>query len=151
MDEECDEELEQQNNLIQPQVQYYCSSSDEYEHDDDDDDDDDAEEPKLAFRARIARDALKVIDFTGRPNGLNRSAAPNINNMFSPFSIFILFFQQVFQIVLDKTNHFFHKYKAARNRPGPSTQPCDITIEELFLFFVIIIQMGCDHCNSLKR
>jgi hypothetical protein len=64
--------------------------------------------------------------------------------------MFILFFQQVFQITLDETNGYFHKNMAARDRPGPSTQPCDITMKELFLFFTIITQLGHDQRDSLK-
>jgi hypothetical protein len=66
MAEESDEELGEQNKLIQLQAQYYSLSSDEYEHDDP------TEEPELAFRARRARDAPEIFDFTRPPNGLNQ-------------------------------------------------------------------------------
>jgi hypothetical protein len=82
MDEESDEELEDGHEVVEPRVQSSSSSEDEG----------DAEETEVAFRATRAGDSPNFLNFTGPPNGVNQTAASNINSEFSPFSIFILFF-----------------------------------------------------------
>jgi hypothetical protein len=67
---------------VEPRVQSSSSSEDE----------DDAEETEVAFRATKAGDLSNFLNFTGLPNGVNRSAASDINAESSPFPILILFF-----------------------------------------------------------
>ena len=83
MDEESDEELEDRDKVVESSVHSSSSSEDE----------DDAEETEVAFRATTAGDSSNFLNFTGPPNGVNRSAASDINAEFSPFLIFILFFR----------------------------------------------------------
>jgi hypothetical protein len=85
--------------VVELRVQATSSSEDE----------DDAENTEVAFRATRAGDSSNFLNFTGPPNGVNRSAASYINAESSPFSIFILFFSQVLQIVLTETNRYFHR------------------------------------------
>jgi hypothetical protein len=139
MDEESDEELEDGDEVVEPRVQSSSSSEDEG----------DAEETEVAFRATRAGDSSNFLNFTGPPNGVNRTAASDINSESSPFSIFILFFRQVFQIILTETNHYFHQYTSSRTTGSTSAQPPDITMEEMYRFFALIIQMGHDR-HSLK-
>jgi len=87
MDEESDEELEDRDKVVEPSVHSSSSSEDE----------DDTEETEVAFRATRARDSSNFLKSTGPPNGVNRSAASDINAESSPFSIFILFFRQTKQ------------------------------------------------------
>jgi len=82
MNEEYDEELEDRDQVVEPSVHSSLSSEDE----------DDAEETEVAFRGTRAGDSSNFLNFTGSPNGVNRSAASDINAESSPFSIFILFF-----------------------------------------------------------
>jgi hypothetical protein len=89
------------------------------------------------------------LNFTGPPSGVNHSAAPDIIAESSPFSIFILFFRQVFQIILTETNRYFHQYKSSRATGRTSSQPPDITVE-MYTFFRLMIQMGNDPRYSLK-
>jgi len=140
MDEESDEELEDRDKVMEPHVQSSASSEDE----------DDAEETEVAFWATRAGDSSNFLNFTGPPNGFKGSAAPNINAESPPFSIFILFFRQVFQIILTETNCHFHQYMSSRTTGSTSAQPPDITIEEMNTFFGLIIQMGHDQPHSLK-
>ena len=140
MDEDSDEELEETDELTESSVQSSSSSEDE----------DNIDETDVTFRARRAGDSSNAFDFIGHPNGVNRSAAPDINAESSPFTIFILFFRQIFQIILDETNRYFHQYMASKNTGSTSAQPPDITSEELYKFFAIIIQMGHDQRGSLK-
>jgi len=134
-----DEELEDTDEALEPCVQ---SSSSE--------DEDDVEETEVEFQAKGAGDSSNFLNFTGPPNGVNQSAVPDINAESSPFSIFILFFRQVFQIILTKTNHYFHQYMSSRTTGSISAQPSDITIEDMYTFFGLVIQMGQDQHHSLK-
>ena len=136
MDEDSDEEVEE----IDERLQSSSSSEDE----------DNTEETEAMFRTRRAEDSSNVFDFTGPPNGVNRLAAPDINAESSPLSIFMLFFRQIFQIILEETNRYCHQYTASKNTTSASAQPPDITIGEIYTFFAIIIQMGHDQRGSLK-
>ena len=140
MDEESDEELE--DKVVEPRVQPSSSSEDE--------DEEDAEEAEVAFRPARAGDSSNFLNFTVPPNGIKQSAASDINAESSSFSIFILFFRQVFQIILTETNRYFHKYMTSKTTGSTSAQPPDITIEEIYAFFGLIIQMGHEQCHSLK-
>ena len=140
MDEDSDEELEDRDEVMEPRVQSSSSSENE----------DDPEETEISFRTTRAGDSSNFLNFTGPPSGVNRSAAPDINAESSPFSIFILFFRQVFQIILTETNRYFHQYMSSRATGSTSTQPPDITIEEIYKFFGLMIQMGNDPRHILK-
>jgi hypothetical protein len=121
MEEESDEELEELNEFIEPHKNMSSSSSSDNE----------AEETDIRFRDRRPEDSPKVLDFTGPPSGINSSAAPNINAQPSPFSIFVLFFQQIFHILLLETNRYFDQFMACQDAPGPSVQQPDVTIEDV--------------------
>ena len=130
MDEDSDEELEETDERTQ------SSSSSE--------DEDNTEETEVVFRTRRAKDSSNVFDFTGPPSGVNRSVAPDINAESSPLSIFMLFFRQIFQLILEETNRYFRQCTASKNTASTSAQSPDITIGEIYTFFAIIIQMGHD-------
>jgi hypothetical protein len=72
------------------------------------------------FHAKRAGATPNVSDFTGLPNGLNQSAAHDINTESSPFSIFILLFRQIFQTTLGESNRYFHQYMATQDTTSPS-------------------------------
>jgi len=124
MDEESDEELEDRDKVVEPRVQSSTSSEDE----------DDVEETEVAFRATRPGDLSNFLNFTVPPNGINQSAASDINAESSPFSIFILFFRQVFQIILAITNRYFQQYMASRTTGSTSAQPPDIAIDGMYKF-----------------
>jgi len=125
MDEKSDEELEDRDEVLEHRVQSSSSSEDE----------DDAEETEVEFRATRAGDSSNFLNFTGPTNGVSQSAASDINAESSPFSTFILFFRQVFQIILTETNRYFHPCMSSRTTGSTSAQPSDITIEEIYTFF----------------
>jgi hypothetical protein len=120
LDEESDEESEDRDKVVEPHVQ--SSSPSEVE--------DDVKETEVAFRTTRAGDLSNFLNFTGPPNSVNQS---------SPFSIFILFFRQVFQIILTETNRYYHQYMTSRPTGSTSAQPPDITIEEMYKCFGLII------------
>ena len=80
MDEESDEELEDRDEVVESSVHSSSSSEDE----------DDAEETDVAFWATRAGDSSNFLNFTGPPNGVNRSAGSDINAESSPFPIFVI-------------------------------------------------------------
>jgi hypothetical protein len=112
---------------LEPRVQPSSSSEDE----------DDAEETEVAFRATRAGDSSNFLNFTGPPNGVNRTAASDINAESTPFSIFIHLFRQIFQIILTETNPYFHQYMPSRTTGTTKAQPPDVTIEEMYTFFAL--------------
>jgi len=140
MNDESDEELEDREKVVEPHVQSSSSSEDE----------DDAEETEVTFWAIRTRDSSNFFNFTGPPNGVNRSAASDTNAESSPFSIFILFFRQVVQIILTETNRYFHQYMSSRTTGSTTAQPPDITIKETYTFFGLVIQMRHDQHQGLK-
>jgi hypothetical protein len=109
MEAEPDEELEELNELIEcSQNSSSPPSSDE-------------EEIEIEFRYRRETDTASIDDFTGLPNGIKQSGVPNISLESSPFTIFFLFFWQMFVILLRETNRYFHQYVASVDEPGDST------------------------------
>jgi len=142
MEDESDEELEELNELIEGSENASSSSSSPPSSSDE-------EEIDIEFCHRRITDTANI-HFTGLPNGIKQSAAPNISPESSPFTIFFLFFQQIFVILLRETNRYFHQYVASPDEAGKTAQePADITMQELYRFFVII-QMGHGQCECLK-
>jgi hypothetical protein len=74
------EELEDRDEVMEHHVHSSSSSEDE----------DNAEKTEVAFQATRARDSSNFLNFAGPPNGINQSAAYDINAESSPFSVFIL-------------------------------------------------------------
>ena len=99
MDEDSDE-LEDRDEVMESRIQSSSSSEDE----------EDTEETEVTFLATRPGVSSNILYFTGPPNGVKRSAAFDLNAESSPFSIFILFFRQVFQIIVTETNRYFHQY-----------------------------------------
>jgi hypothetical protein len=132
MEDDSDEELEELNELIEDRQNVSSPapppSSDE-------------EETETEFRHRRGTDTASVHQFTGLPNGVSQSAVPNISPETSPLTIFFLFFRQIFVILLRETNRYFDQYLASLDQAGIAAQQPDITMEEMYRFFAIIIQM----------
>jgi len=89
----------------------------------------DEEEIEIEFRNRRGTDTANTHDFTGLPNGIKQSAAPNISAESSPFTVFFLFFRQSFSILLRETNRYFHQYVAFLVEAGKTAQQPDVTME----------------------
>ena len=99
MEDDSDEELEELNKLIEGSQNTSSSASSSpppsssYE-----------EEIEIEFCHRRETDTAIIHDFTGLPNDIKQSAVPYISPESSPFTIFFLFFQQIFVILLRETN-----------------------------------------------
>ena len=147
MEDESDEELEELNELTEGSQNASSSASSSSPPPPSSDE----EEIEIEFRNRRGTDSANIHDFTGLPNGIKQSAAPNISHESSPFTIFFLSFRQIFAILLRETNRYFHQYVASLDEAGKTAQqPADVTMEELYRFFAIIIQVGHDQRDCLK-
>jgi len=120
MDEDSDEELEE----IDERMQSSSSSEDE----------DNTKQTEVMFQTRRDKNSPKVFDFTGPPSGVSHSAAPDINAESSPLSLFMLFFRQIFQLILEETNRYFHQYTTSKNTASTSAQSPDVMIGEIYTF-----------------
>jgi len=90
MGDESDEKFKELNELIEgsqnaSSVSSHSPSSDE-------------EETEIEFRHRRETDTASIHDFTGLPNGIKKSAAPNISPESSPFAISFSFLPPDFYI-----------------------------------------------------
>lgn len=102
------------------------------------------------FRTRRPEDTGNRLNFTPSFVGINKNAAPNISADSSPLNIFILFFEEIFRIILLESNKYYEQYYDNRNTPGPSTPHVKITLDELYTFFALVIQMGHDMRDALR-
>jgi len=102
MEDESDEELEELNELIEGSQNASSPASSSYSSPPPPSSDE--EETEIEFRGRRETDTANIHDFTGLPNGVKQSAAPNISPESTPFTIFFIFFQQIFAILLTETN-----------------------------------------------
>jgi hypothetical protein len=90
-----------------------------------------------------------VHPFTGDTPGTRQNLALHFNKDPAPYSVFMLYFASVITLVVEETNRYYHQYLDTLDG-GPSPLP-DVTESELFLFLVIIVQMGHDICDSLAN
>jgi hypothetical protein len=88
-----------------------------------------------------------VHQFTGDTSGKRQNVTTHINKDLTPYSIFMLYFASVITLLVEETNIYYHQYLDTLD-DGPSPLP-DITVTEIFLFLVIIVQMGHDICDCL--
>jgi hypothetical protein len=103
MAEVSDGELEETDEVMEPCVHSSSSS----------DDQDDIEETEGTLQATRAGESSNVFDFTGPPNGVNQSAASNMNAESVHSSILILFLRWIFQIPTE-TNCYSHQYMSSK-------------------------------------
>lgn len=133
-DSDSDEELEDQIDFDQPESEEEAVP----------------EEVVIGFRSKRPGDSGNRLNFTPKYVGINKTAAPNIKANSSPFSIFILFFEEVLRILVMETNRYFQQYCDGRDVPGPSTQSSNVTFEEMYKFLALLINMGHDQRDLLK-
>jgi len=86
MEDESDEELEELNELIEGSQNASSSSASSPPHSSSDE-----EEIEIEFHHRTETDTASIHDFTGLPNGIKKSAVPNISPESSPLTIFFFF------------------------------------------------------------
>ena len=87
-----------------------------------------------------------VHTFTGAPRGKRNSEVPELNDSFSPLSIFLLYFAEIITLLVVETNRYYHDHHD-RLDEGPLPQH-DVTEAEMLVFLAMAIQMG--HCLQDK-
>jgi hypothetical protein len=80
--------------------------------------------------------------FTGCPSVLRLYEAPHIGKESTAISVFMLFFAEIIQLLVDETNRYYKQY-AEKLDEGPAPLS-DVTVQEIYLFIAIILQMGHD-------
>ena len=71
---------------------------------------------------------------------MKKSEAPNINKDCLPLSVLMLFFTEIFHLLVDQTNVYYQQYLDVQARP--SQQLPDITLPNMMTFVALALQMG---------
>ena len=85
--------------------------------------------------------------YTGDLRGNKDNEASHINDGFSPFSVFLLYFAEFITLLVVETNRYYHDY-IDRLDDGPSPEP-DVTDADMFVFQALTIQMEHDVRDKL--
>jgi hypothetical protein len=101
MDEDSDEELEETDECMQS-----ASSSE---------DEDNTEETDVMFRTRRTEDSpMSLISLDLLVASIVQQPPISMQNPLH-FSLFMLFFRQIFQLILEEMNCYFHQYTISKN------------------------------------
>jgi len=103
MEDKSDKELEELNELIEGSQNASSSASSPPPPPSSSDE----EETEIEFRHRRETDTASIHDFTGLPNGIKQSVAPNISPESFPCRIFFLFFWQTFCNITESNKPIF--------------------------------------------
>ena len=71
---------------------------------------------------------------------MKKSEAPHINKDSSPLSLLILFFTEIFYLLVEQTNVYYQQH--LDRQAGPSHWLPDITLPDLMTFITLPLQMG---------
>jgi hypothetical protein len=87
---------------------------------------------------------------------LKKSEAPHINKDSSPLAVFMLFFTDIFLLLVEQTNLYYKQH--LDRQAGPSRRLSDITLPEIMTFTALALQMGYImkdtlhyYCSRLKQ
>jgi hypothetical protein len=83
---------------------------------------------------------INVHPFVGPAKGVKKSEAPHINKDSSPLSVLMLFFTEIFHLLVEQTNLYYEQF--LDQQAGPSRRLPDITLTEMMTFIAIALQMG---------
>jgi hypothetical protein len=78
--------------------------------------------------------------FVGPAKGLKNSEAPHINKDSSPLAVLMLFFTEIFLLLVEQTNLYYQQHLNRQARP--SRQLPDITLSDIMTFTALALQMG---------
>jgi hypothetical protein len=57
--------------------------------------------------------------FTAGPSGLRKNKVPRINKDSFPLSVFMLFFVEIMQLLVEETNRYYHRYLDTLGKDSP--------------------------------
>ena len=83
---------------------------------------------------------IKIQPFVGPAKGWKNSEAPHINKDISPLAVFMLFFTDIFLLLMEQTNLYYQQH--LDRQAGPSRRLSDITLPEIITFTALVLQMG---------
>jgi len=84
--------------------------------------------------------------FVGPAKGVKKSEAPHINKDSSPLSV-LLFFTEIFHLLVEQTNVYYHQY--LDRQAGPSRRLPDITLPDMTTLVASALQMGHELKDTL--
>jgi len=78
--------------------------------------------------------------FVGPPKGVIQSEASHINKDSSPLSVLMLFFTEIFHLLVEQTNLYYRQHLDRQARHSPLLP--DITLSDMMTFIALALQMG---------
>jgi hypothetical protein len=103
----------------------------------------------LERREKVLTDKACAHQFVEEQSGLIITAVLHLAKNSWPLYFFMLFFEQVFPIILEETDCFLHQNLAAWNRISVSAMH-DVKVEELCYFPALTLRMGHDQKDSIR-
>jgi len=85
--------------------------------------------------------------FVGPAKGVKKSEAPHINKDSSPLSVLMLFFTEIFHLLVEQTNVYYQQH--LDRQAGPSRRLPDVTLPDMMTFVILALQMGQELKNTL--
>ena len=73
--------------------------------------------------------------FVGPAKGVKKSEAPHINKDSSPLSVLMLFFTEIFHLLVEQTNVYYQQH--LDRQAGPSRRLPDVTLPELRIVCIL--------------
>jgi len=83
---------------------------------------------------------IKFHPFVGPAKGLKNSEAPHINKDSLPLAVLMLFFTEIFSLLVEQTNLYYQRH--LDRQAGPSRRLPDITLPDIMTFTALALQMG---------
>ena len=83
---------------------------------------------------------IKIYLFVGPAKGLKNSEALHINNDISPLAVLMLFFTEIFQLLVDQSNLYYQQH--LDRQAGPSRRMPNIMLPYIMTFTALALQMG---------
>ena len=91
---------------------------------------------------------INIHPFVGPPKGVKKSEASHINKDSSPLSVLMLFFTEIFHLLVEQTNLYYQQYLDRQARPSPLLP--DITLPDMMTFIALALQMGHNMRDTLR-
>jgi len=83
---------------------------------------------------------IKIHPFVGPAKGLKNSEALHVNKDSSPLAVLMLFFTEIFQLLVEQSN--LHYQQHLDRQTGPSCRLPDITLPDIMTLTALALQMG---------
>jgi len=83
---------------------------------------------------------IKIHLFVGPAKGLKNSEAPHINKDSSPLAVLILFFTEIFSLLVEQTNLYYQQL--LDRQAGPTRRLPDIKLPDIMTFTALALQIG---------